>query len=434
MQQTTQIQSEQTQDPRFDVRVTSNMYLMLAGKLVSLFGSNIYNFAISLYVLKATGSGLSFATTLIFGILPRIILGPFAGAIADHLDRKKMVVGMDFLSGLVVLGLWGISLSNGLQLPYIYITAMLLAICNTFFGVALDASIPNLVDGKRLTKINSLNQGISSLTQILAPMFGGVIFGFVNIQVFLLINAISFIASAISELFINFELTSIKNESDHHEVEKITFNKILADMKAGFQYLRQKEILFVLTSYSLFLNFFFNLGLVVPLPYIINTVIGLTPTQFGIIQGALPVGIFLGSILVSILPEAERKYKIFTGGLFIMTLLLICIGLPALPQFIELGKQFAFFFYIIVGFGFGFVNIFINVPIMVNIQKETDNKYRGRVFGLIQTMAMGITPLSFLIAGLLIETLPVYLLPFGAGIFLLILFFVMLTNRTLKDF
>lgn len=432
MQQATQVQPQQAQDPKFDVRVTSNMYLMLVGKLVSLFGSNIYNFAISLYVLKATGSGLSFATTLIFGILPRIILGPFAGAIADHFDRKKMVVGMDFVSGLVVLGLWGISLSNGLQLHYIYITAMLLAICNTFFGVALDASIPNLVDEKRLTKINSLNQGISSLTQILAPMFGGVIYGFVNIQVFLIINGISFIASAISELFINFELTSVKDESDNHETEKISFNKIFNDMREGFHYLRKKEILFILLNYSLFLNFFFNLGLVVPLPYIINTVIGLTPSQFGIIQGALPVGIFLGSILLSILPEFKHKYKILTNGLFIMTLLLICIGLPALPQFTMLGKQFAFIFYIVIGFGFGFVNIFINVPIMVMMQKEADNKYRGRVFGLIQTIAMGITPLSFLIAGLLIETLPAYLLPFGAGIFLLILFFVMLTNRTLK--
>ena len=155
-----------------EVKEVSNMLLMLAGKLVSLLGSFLYSFVMGLYVLKTTGSAMSFAATLVSGTLPRIILAPFAGALADKLDRKKIVVGMDLASGALMLVLFVVSYLYGLQLIFIYGTAFLLAAANTFLNVALDAAVPNLVSDRNLVRINSLNQGINSLTQIVAPFAG----------------------------------------------------------------------------------------------------------------------------------------------------------------------------------------------------------------------------------------------------------------------
>ena len=77
-----------------------NIVLSIAGMTVSKLGSFIYTFAIGLYVLKITGSGQTFAATLMFGVLPRVILGPFIGNLTDRINKKLLVVGSDIFSGL----------------------------------------------------------------------------------------------------------------------------------------------------------------------------------------------------------------------------------------------------------------------------------------------------------------------------------------------
>ncbi|EOP69226.1 MFS transporter [Bacillus cereus] len=79
-----------------------NICLYVIGKTISIFGSSIYSFALGLYVLQITGSALNFAITLILGTIPMIVMNPFAGVIADKVDKKKLVVCMDLLSGSLI--------------------------------------------------------------------------------------------------------------------------------------------------------------------------------------------------------------------------------------------------------------------------------------------------------------------------------------------
>ena len=66
-----------------------NFILFSLGKFVSIFGASIYSFAMGLHVLEITGSGLSFAMTLIVSIIPMLIINPFAGVVADKFDKKR---------------------------------------------------------------------------------------------------------------------------------------------------------------------------------------------------------------------------------------------------------------------------------------------------------------------------------------------------------
>ena len=85
---------------------TRNIILMMIGKMTSLLGAGIYTFAMGLYVLKTTGSGMGFAITLVCGSLPRMICGPIAGAVADRVNRKWLVIGTDLLSSLTMLSMF----------------------------------------------------------------------------------------------------------------------------------------------------------------------------------------------------------------------------------------------------------------------------------------------------------------------------------------
>ncbi|MGI6365072.1 MAG: MFS transporter [Bacillota bacterium] len=414
-------------DSRVEAKSLPNMVLMLLGKLVSLLGSYIYSFVMGLYVLKVTGSAMSFAATLVFGTLPRIILAPFAGALADRFDRKKMVVGMDLVCGAVLLLLYGISSSYGLRIPFIYGAAFLLALANTFLNVALDAAIPNLVSDRHLVRINSLSQSIVSLTQIIAPFAGGLVYGLVDTRIFVLIAGGSFIASAISEAFIDFRLNAPPAAEGEARTESI-----FVQMREGFRFLRQNSILLTIGLFAVFLNFFAGLGFGVAIPYIINNVLEMDPSLYGIISAFMPAGILISSILLSMLPEFRRRYRAIFLGLLAMAVALMASGLPAAPVLMDLGHGPIFVFYLILMLASGLANPFVNIPLFVMMQRQTPDNYRGRVFGLVQTMCMAITPVAYLLAGAITERVPPWSVPLGSGLAMLMVVLLLAGNKEIQ--
>ncbi|EJQ94910.1 hypothetical protein II1_03978 [Bacillus cereus MC118] len=116
-----------------------NICLYVIGKTISIFGSSIYSFASGLYVLQITGSALNFAITLILGTIPMIVMNPFAGVIADKVDKKKLVVCMDLLSGSLLIVTYIVSSNYGLNLFIIYAITFLMSVFTTFFGIGLEA-------------------------------------------------------------------------------------------------------------------------------------------------------------------------------------------------------------------------------------------------------------------------------------------------------
>ncbi|MCY6957417.1 MFS transporter [Clostridium brassicae] len=426
---------EKKVNPQKNYKLLKNMSLLLFGRLISLFGSQIYTFAIGLYVLKTTGSGIAFSGTLIFATIPRVIFGPIAGVISDRLDRKKMVVGMDILSGLVVLALVIVSSVNGFKLSYIYAANLFLNTFNTFFDIPFTASIPNIVDDKSLMRTNSFNQSITSIAQIGGPFVGGIVFAFVNMKIFLIINAVSFIFSGISEMFIDFNYNKVskpesqeKNEIDNKNILEILW----CDFREGFLFLRSQNALFMLCIFSVFLNFFVCFGITVPYPYIINNVIKLSSKQFGILEGIFPLGMLVGALIMGYLPEKQKKYKSLILGIVTMDILIIMIGIPIVPRFMIFNKTSYFIYFIIILFISGISNVYINLPIGVIIQREVPDNLRGRVFGMLETICMAIIPLGLILSGIIIDKVDVWILPVISGIILLVVTFIMTLNSDIR--
>lgn len=150
-----------------------NICLYSIAKTVSLFGSSIYSFTLGLYVLQITGSALNFAISLILGTIPMIVMNPFAGVIADKVDKKKLVICMDLLSGCLLITVYILSSYYGLNLFIIYTTTFFMTVFTTFFGIGLEAVKPNMVTKERLMSINSISKIIDSISLILGPMLGG---------------------------------------------------------------------------------------------------------------------------------------------------------------------------------------------------------------------------------------------------------------------
>ena len=384
-----------------------NLGLFIIGKLISVFGSAIYTFAIGLYVLKQTGSGFSFALTLFVGLIPTIIFSPVAGYMSDRFDKKKIVVFMDFANGMMFLILFLLTLKFELNQPMIYISTFMTTVFTTFFGIAFEAAKPNLVADEKLMSINSLSKVIDSTALILAPVLGGLIFAFTDIKTFILINAVCFIFSAVIETMIDFN-HNIKSTAEINDD-----GGFVEDIKDGLTYIRKSSEIVKMINVLVILNFFISFSVTVPLPYIINNLLNLSSNQYGIIQGAFPVGMILGAVAVGKIIEKIDYMKLL---IFSSITLSVAIALLGLPLVLADASSLAYMiYYISIMVIFGIAISFIDVPILWLMQKSIPDNLRGKVLSISMSIVKLIAPLGLVISGMIINSVPVYIMTFAGG-------------------
>ncbi len=405
-----------------------NICLYSIGKTVSILGSSIYSFALGLYVLQITGSALNFAITLILGTIPMIVLNPFAGVIADKVDKKKLVVCMDLLSGCSLITVYVVSSHYGLNLFIIYTTTFLMTVFTTFFGIGLEAAKPNIVSKERLMSINSISKIIDSVSLILGHMLGGIVFSIFNIKTFIIINGISFILSGIALLFIHFRLFEY-NINERNSKREVNFIK---DIKEGFSYLLEKESLKNTFHILISFNFFLGFAVTVPLPYIINTVLNLGSKQFGIIQGTFPVGMIIGAIVVKKITDRFSYSYLLKKLSSMLSVFMIILGIPVLFKSFEVNDLVFVITYCFVMIFLGFIIALIDIPLIYFMQNEIPDEYRGRVLSIGISIGKMMLPIAMALSGLLLNYIPAYTIPIVGG-FLYLIVIKVSSNRFILE-
>ena len=191
-------------------QIRRNLTLFVPGKVAAVLGSSIYGFAVGLYILEETGSSLNFAITILMSTLPRLLLAPIAGALADRWDRKKIIIFTDFACAvwLALILLLYVNVTQSLWL--LYTATAVLTSLNTFYSTAVTSTIYNMVGPDHLQKALSLNQAAASLSSILGPVLSGALFGVISIHYFMGITVITFTLSGIASTLINYNLFSKK--------------------------------------------------------------------------------------------------------------------------------------------------------------------------------------------------------------------------------
>jgi MFS transporter, DHA3 family, macrolide efflux protein len=379
-------------------KATYHLYTFMISKLISSFGAQVYAFAISFYILQLTGSATSFATNLICNILPRTLISPFAGAITDKYSRKMIVITAQIVTTLTVVGLLIVTVTSGLSLVSIYITTCILAITSTFSGVAFTSSITRLIDKDRIQKAMSLNQMSISFAAIGSPAIGGLLYGTVSIPVFLIIYIVASSIAILLESTMNFKLFSSQKQPVEQEKKETIFQSI----KEGIRYLKLHPIIVTLVWISLLINFLFG-AFEVGYSYILINQLKMESQHFGFTQGAFSIGMLLMSIYFSIRKEVRFPFLVSKRGILAIA---ICMGAISLPLLFSLSYWTVFIYYIVVMFSFGSMIIVINTPLQVMLQKIIDDDYKGRVFSIIETMAMALMPLGMVIYGFLYDVFP----------------------------
>lgn len=289
-----------------------NFIIIVIGQIISLFGNAIQRFSMSLYLLEFTGSAATFANILAISTIPYILFAPIAGMLSDKVNRKKIMVYLDFFCSILI-GVYAFILLQGRDHELIVATVMfVLSICYTLYGPAVTASIPQVVEEDKLTSANGIINQVGSVVNFVGPIFAGVLYGLVGIKAIVIINAISFLLSAIMELFL--EIPDVVKEKDEKEDKILSVRFIknsFIDMKNSFIYLKREKkiILGIIASYAL-CNIFLVPILSIIAPYFINIFLGLPSEIYGIVEGICVLGMILGGLWITLKPNMFSIKKV----------------------------------------------------------------------------------------------------------------------------
>ncbi|KQL54090.1 hypothetical protein AN964_11685 [Heyndrickxia shackletonii] len=386
-----------------------NLYTFLVSKMLTSLGFGVFNFGISLYILSATGSALSFATNIMFNVLPRALAAPLAGYVADRFPKKRIVVMSMAGITLSVAALIVYTLIFGMSVPAIYTITTIFSIIGAFNGVAFSSSIPNLVGKERLQKALSFNQVSYSIGGIGGPAIGGMMFGFVSMKVFLISMMIAYFIALCLEATMDFELFEVRVKKKQESVTQ--------SMKEGFRYLRTKPFVQTLLMTTLWINFFSS-AVSVGLVFVLVQKLSIPSSQVGFIEGAGAMGMLIASLYLSLHNDLKNPLTFVRRSSFSMCGMLAFISLPL---FLAFNGFYSFIFYMAVMFLFSALSVGANTPMGVVIQRSIDDEYRGRVFGIIETLSVGMGPIGSLIFGTLFDKVDAKVIFLCAGFVLLML-------------
>ncbi|WP_040328789.1 MFS transporter [Clostridium ihumii] len=354
-----------------------NFIIIVIGQIISLFGNAIQRFSMSLYLLEFTGSTAAFANILAISTIPYILFAPIAGKLSDSLNRKKIMVYLDLFCAFLIGGYAFILFKGNDHELIVALVMFILSICYTLYGPAVVSSIPQIVENDKLISANGIINQVGSIVNFVGPILAGLLYGILGIKVIVIINAVSFLLSAIMELFLDipdaFKIDAEKKE----KLLSIDFiKKSFSDMKESFIYLKREKkiVLGIIASYA-FCNIFLVPILSIVAPYFINILLGLPSEVYGIVEGICVLGMILGGFLISIKPNLFSMKKLH----YTYYPMIIGVTVMSILGFIKVNNYVMAGFFAICGMAIMLSLSLSNILTLTFIQKEVPANMLGRV-------------------------------------------------------
>jgi MFS family permease len=370
------------------LRGMKTFLVIWVGQLVSIIGSGLTGFALSVWMFEQTGQATPIALNALFFNLPRVILSPIAGSVADRYNRRVVMMLADTGAALTTLAIAIILFSGNLQVWHIYLTTAISAAFSVFQEPAYRASITMLVPKKDLARAGGIQQIGFAVQSILTPLIASVLYIAFGLQGVILIDFVTFFV-AIGAL----ALVRIPQPKPTSGIEEEGEKKSMwQDALFGWKYLRKRPGLFGLLWYYAAVNFFLSLSGVLVIPLVLSFGVA---TDIGVIQMAGGVAMLIGGVAMGIW-GGPKKHLIWG---VVATIALSGVGyfMAGLrPSTLLIGSaQFVILFFI---------------PISAALsqavwQKKVAPDIQGRVFAIRAMIAYLIIPLANLVAGPLADNI-----------------------------
>ncbi|MED1567557.1 MFS transporter [Bacillus paramycoides] len=401
-----------------------DFHLMVTGQIITILGSMLLRFALSLYVLDITGRADIFAGLYAITSIP-FLLAPLGGAIADRFNRRNLMVIFDFINAAIVLGFIALLFNGTVSIMWIGIVMFLLAVVSAMYAPVVMASIPQLVPEKKLEQSNGIVNGVQALSNIVAPVLGGVLYGIIGLKVLVLISGLAFFLSAILEMFI--KIPFIKRIQEDHIVPTI-----VKDMKGGFLYVLKQPFILKAMLLAALLNLILTPLFVIGGPIILRVTMQSSDTMYGIGMGLIDFATILGALSIGFFAK-KLQMKTLYYWMFVIALLVLPMALSVTPFILSMGHYPPFILFILCSIFIAMIMTIVSIYVITVVQKKTPNENLGKVMAIITAVSQCMAPIGQIVYGFMFEgfSLKIYLPILCISFILIILAFV--TKKILRN-
>lgn len=361
--------------------------LVWFGQFISIMGTAMTRFALMIWAYDQIGKATTTALLGFSSFLPYILLSPFAGALVDRYDRKKIMILSDLGAGMMTVIIFIMLISGNLQVWHLYLAEAMAGAFEAFQLPAYSSAITMLIPKDQYSRASGMRSFSNYASQVLSPILGGFLVLQIGIKGVMLIDIATFLCAVGTLMVVFIPNPIIQKENNEDE------SSLFKDMKFGYSYLRERKGLIMLMMLYVGMNFLSSLTYFGILPAMILARTGSDRMILASIQSALGIGGVIGSLIVSAWKGSPKKvYTIVIAGLssFFLGDIFLAIGRT---HYVWIGAAFL-------------SSVFL--PFMTSAyfslwQSKVEPGIQGRVFATRDMLQLACMPLGFALGGVLAD-------------------------------
>ncbi len=353
-------------------------YALLTGQFISLVGSGMTRFALSVWILAKTGDTAAYTTMIFFAVFPAGLGALFAGPFIDRWDRRKLFIWANLIASLSILAIAILYFTNSLMIWHLYVALGINGIASAFISPAMQSSARLLVPAEKLNRASGLSQLLRPMEAILAPSLAGFIMGTFSLNLVFIIDFVTFIVNvAVLSMIV---IPQPPQGTAHSS--RINF---WADLSAGFRYIQERPPFLILIGlFTLILFLLPGLGYSLITPLVLSFE---SQRVLGLIMSVYGVGSIIGGALLATWKDQRRMSGIL-AAMALAGCAAILMGLWENPWTIGIGV-------FLTGLSF----VMVTGLNQVIWQVKSAAQIQGRLFALMGALAVGGQSLGILVAG-----------------------------------
>ncbi|HEY1591748.1 MAG TPA: MFS transporter [Solirubrobacteraceae bacterium] len=345
------------------------------GQAISLTGTWMQMTAQAWLVLRLTHSSTALGGIVALQTLPVLLLAPYGGVIADRVDKRKLMIGLQMLMGLQALALGLLTVTGEVQVWQIGVLAAILGVNNAFENPSRQSFMLEMVGPDHLRNAVSLNSVLVNVARTVGPAVAGILIATVGDGVCFLVNAASFVFVVGS--LATMDLSALKPSKPAPRAR--------GQLREGLRYVRsRRELLIPLVMMGIVgcLTYEFQ----VTLPVMASHGLHAGAAGFGFMTAAMGVGAVIGGLLVAHRGKTGIRPLTMAAAAFGVMVALAALA-PSLPvELVALALV-------------GGASISFMATGNSTLQLQADSSMRGRVMSLWFVAFQGSTPIGGPIVG-----------------------------------
>jgi len=380
-----------------------NYLPMWIGQAVSLLGSGLVQFALVWYMTEKTGSATVLAMATFVALLPSVILGPFAGALVDRLNRKAIMIISDTAVTLATFALVVLFHLGIAQIWHIYVALFVRSLCGSFQYPAMQASTSLMVPREHFARLGGINQAMNGVITIVSPPLGALLMSVMTMQAVLAIDLVTAaIAISLLALFVR-----VPQPPRSQTAEALTPARVLADVRNGLKYAVGWSGLFKVMVMASLINMLASPAFSL-LPLMVTKIYGKGAAEVAWLESALGLGVVAGGLLLGLWGGFKRKTATTLTGLIGMGAGITILGLTDRNTYLLAVGMMGLV---------GLMNALANGALGAIMQTKIPPEMQGRIFTVIGSLASAASPLGMLLAAPVAEKLGIRAWYLIAGVF-----------------